>query len=75
MAKDQWLWKKYERAYWMDDGERRLYIGHFVALPQEPGDRYKECCIRFWARHPRRALRKIIASGKHPMIFDFEIIN
>ena len=67
-----WLWERCERTYVTRADGRQMYYGHFVLRPGLPEER---CEVRFWAKHPKWAMRDIANSCKHPCTFADQVIN
>lgn len=68
-----WGWTSYEKTSWVKDYDCKLYIGHFRTT--DDPDNFTKVTIRFWARRPILALRKIVESGKVPLTFAEKTIN
>jgi len=68
----EWGWVRYERTHWQREDGRKLYIGHF----KQDNDllNWTAITVRFWARHPVKAM-SIIANSDDPSQWRDKVVN
>lgn len=73
--KADWGWDRYTRQSnaVVDEEGRKIYIGYFRTTGLPPG--YNVIRIRFIAKHPVKAMKMIVDSGKDPEEFNGAQIN
>ena len=73
----EWGWEKLRRVGWKGADGRGCYEAIFrrggAGIISCPGLDYRR--IRFWAAHPKLAMKAIHLSGRDPAEFDGEVIN